>query len=315
MKMNAQFVCTGSDIFVVCEGVKIARRGYPGTPQAGTWVSLEPGHRVLDKGKASDRYRIQRRARGCAVSGCRLFASDTQTTESVSNNRAVRITVTERRQPRERWRLSTGPITMTNTRIGADGDPVKPNPFDPANLRLDQSFAANLGVKKHLTTVPVRKPNKQDFVRVHPDPAYILSPAAIIELKEDRETYLVTPDIANDLPGEFVAATLYTTINRQGVVHVWPVKLPGPDGKHNEWHRSAAEAAEMAMRSWVRVTPNMSLGANEISEATWQLTGPGMAEAFPPGNLGSCIPREGGGSPRSPTGPAASRRSLNSIGN
>jgi hypothetical protein len=51
MKMNAQFVCTGSDIFVVCEGVKIARRGYPGTPQAGTWVSLEPGHRVLDKGK------------------------------------------------------------------------------------------------------------------------------------------------------------------------------------------------------------------------------------------------------------------------
>jgi len=27
--------------------VKIARRGYPGTPQAGTWVSLEPGWEVV----------------------------------------------------------------------------------------------------------------------------------------------------------------------------------------------------------------------------------------------------------------------------
>jgi hypothetical protein len=158
--------------------------------------------------------------------------------------------------------------------VDSSGAVKPPNPFDPANLRLDQSFAANLGVKKHLTTVPVRKPNKQDFVRVNPDPAYILSPAAIIELKEDRETYLVTPDIADDLPGEFVAATLYTTINRQGVVHIWPVKLPGPDGKHNEWHRSAAEAAEMAMHRWVRVTANMSLGANEIAEATGNLLDP-----------------------------------------
>jgi hypothetical protein len=123
---------------------------------------------------------------------------------------------------------------------------VKQNPFDPASLRLDQSFAANLGVKKLLTTVPVRKPNRQDFVRVNPGPEYRLSPAAVIELKEDRETYLVTPDMASQIPGEFVAVVLYTTINRQGVLSVWPVKLPGPDGKHNEWHRSAAEAAAKA---------------------------------------------------------------------
>jgi hypothetical protein len=51
MNMNAQFVCTGSDIFIVCDGVRIARRGYPGTPQAGTWVSLGPGYRVFDSKK------------------------------------------------------------------------------------------------------------------------------------------------------------------------------------------------------------------------------------------------------------------------
>src|SRR5689334_18596049 len=70
---------------------------------------------------------------------------------------------------------------------------LAPDPFDPAALRLDQAFAETAGVKRLLTTVPVRKPNRQDFVRVHPDPRYQLTPASIIELKEDRETYLARP--------------------------------------------------------------------------------------------------------------------------
>jgi hypothetical protein len=148
------------------------------------------------------------------------------------------------------------------------------DPFDPASLRLDQSFADTIGVKKLLRTVPVRKPNRQDFVRVHPSSAHRLTPTAIIELKEDKEIYLVTPAMAIELPGEFNAVTLFTAISRQGVLHLWPVKLPSPDGKHNEWHRSAAEAAELAMSRWVRITANMSLGAYEMFEATGDLPEP-----------------------------------------
>jgi hypothetical protein len=40
--------CTGDDIFIAFNGVRIARRGYPDTAQAGTWVSHQPGWRVLD---------------------------------------------------------------------------------------------------------------------------------------------------------------------------------------------------------------------------------------------------------------------------
>ncbi|MFZ0620804.1 MAG: hypothetical protein WAM76_02265 [Pseudolabrys sp.] len=159
-----------------------------------------------------------------------------------------------------------------------DTNNKKPNPFDPAALRLDQSFADTVGVKKHLVTVPVRKPNRHDFVRVHSHLEYRLTPAAIIEVKEDREVYLVTPNIARELAGEFTAATLFTTINRQGVLHLWPVKLPGPDGKHNEWHRSAAEAAELAMKGWIRVTANMSVGAYEVFEAIGDLPEPEWPE-------------------------------------
>lgn len=154
-------------------------------------------------------------------------------------------------------------------------------PLDPftnlEGLRLNQSFADTVGVKRLLTTVPVRKPRRQDFVRVHPAPEYRLTPAALIELKEERETYLLTPQMANELPGEFVAATLYTTITRQGVLSLWPVRLQ-VDGRHNDWHRSAAEAAELAMGKWIRLSANMSPGAYEISEAIGTLPEPTWPE-------------------------------------
>jgi len=147
------------------------------------------------------------------------------------------------------------------------------DPFDPANLRLDQSFVETSGVKKLLTTVPVRKPNGQDFVRVHPDQAYRLT-SAIIELKDDREVYLVLPHIAHELPGECSSVVLHTGINRQGVVFLWPVKLPTPDGRINEWHRSAAEAAERAMTAWLRVKADMALGAYAMFAASSTIPDP-----------------------------------------
>ena len=138
--------------------------------------------------------------------------------------------------------------------------------FDLTKLRLDQSFAETAGVKKLLTTVPVRKPNRQDFIRVHEGENYRMD-AALIEFREDRETYLVAPYIARELSGEYVLATIYTAINRQGVPFLWPVRLPTPDGRVNEWHHSARQGAALAMRRWIRVKPNMSLGAYELYEA------------------------------------------------
>ncbi len=165
---------------------------------------------------------------------------------------------------------------MTDTKTAS-----VPEALDPFSnlegLRLNQSFADTVGVKRLLTTVPVRKPGRQDFVRVHPAAEYRLTPAALIELKDERETYLVMPQMANELPGEFVAATLYTTITRQGVLSLWPVRLP-VEGRQNDWHRSAAEAAELAMTKWIRLRANMSLGAYEISEAIGDLPEPAWPE-------------------------------------
>ena len=39
----------GTDLYAVFHGVRIAKRGANGTPQARTWISLEPGYRVRDE--------------------------------------------------------------------------------------------------------------------------------------------------------------------------------------------------------------------------------------------------------------------------
>ena len=39
----------GADLYAVFHGVRIAKRGAEGTPQARTWISLEPGYRVRDE--------------------------------------------------------------------------------------------------------------------------------------------------------------------------------------------------------------------------------------------------------------------------
>ncbi len=149
--------------------------------------------------------------------------------------------------------------------------------LDPSRLRLSQDFGESTGVKKLVTTVPVRKPNKQDFIRVHPDPAYRLE-TAVLEFKEERETYLVTPELWPELPSELTPKVLFPAINRQKVMFVWPIRLPGEDGRHDEWNASALEAAKMAEKDWIRVSANMSLGAYEVYQATGDLPEPEWPE-------------------------------------
>jgi hypothetical protein len=154
---------------------------------------------------------------------------------------------------------------------------VKTGKIDLEKLKLTQNFAANAGVKKALTMVPVRKPTRQEFVRVRPEEEYQFS-TGVIELKEERETYLVDTDLWSVLPGEIVPKILLTTINKQGVLTLWPITLPAEDGRLNNWSASAMEAAQMARSQWIRVAANMSLGGYDTFVATGDLPEPEWPE-------------------------------------
>lgn len=150
---------------------------------------------------------------------------------------------------------------------------VPPDPFDLEALRLKPNFIETAGVKKLLSTVPVRKPHPQEFVRVHPGPE-MRGNFLMLDLKEDREEFLVMPNLIGELNDECVMKTLFTAISRQGVCFLWPVRLPRPDDRANEWARSAREAAELATTSWVRFKANMALGAYDISLAEAKVADP-----------------------------------------
>ena len=167
----------------------------------------------------------------------------------------------------------TDPNTMPDMQPTTEQQASTPDPFDPTNLRLSQSFVETAGVKKLLTTIPVRRPSRQEFVRVHPSAEYREN-FPIIELKDEREEYIVTASLVPELIGEFVIKTLYLAINRQGTLFFWPVRLPGPDGKDMNWWKSAREAAVLAMKDWVRIKANMNLGAYDIFKAASVISEP-----------------------------------------
>ncbi|HEX2473272.1 MAG TPA: hypothetical protein VHK01_00920 [Lacipirellulaceae bacterium] len=150
------------------------------------------------------------------------------------------------------------------------------DPFDPAQLRLSQDFATSAGVRKVLLTVPVRKPDKSWFVRVHPAEAYRLQ-TAVLNLKEDQEIYLIERSLWTDLmttEATFTFLALFTSITRQGTVFLWPIGLPGPEGKQNSWNLSGLDAAAKAMEKWGRVTANSQSAGYDFTEALADLPAP-----------------------------------------
>jgi hypothetical protein len=164
--------------------------------------------------------------------------------------------------------------TLTAVEQPATDTPASPpDPFAPENLRLDQSFTETVGVKKLLTTIPVRRPNRQTFFRVHPDPAY-RDVFPMIEDKGEGEEYIVHKDIVPKLSDELVIKQLCLAITRQNTVFFLPLRLPGSDGKDMEWWRSLREHADRATAHWIRVVANKELGAYDALQAVANLPEP-----------------------------------------
>lgn len=150
-----------------------------------------------------------------------------------------------------------------------------PNPFDPASLRLGSDFAASLGVRKIISTVPVRKPGKSEWFRVRPGEDWRLMTAVLeVENGIDRATYLVHPSLWTELQGETVPALVLTCVNRASDLFLWRIKLPGPDGRSNTWTESAIRIAQAAEANWCRMVADTANGHYTHFEPTATLPDP-----------------------------------------
>lgn len=169
-----------------------------------------------------------------------------------------------------------GQTDLSETPLGdQDGQELAmgPDPFDPASLRLGQDFASSIGVKKVLTVVPCRKPNRQEFLRVRPGEDWRLE-TGMFEDRLNRDFYLVQRQLWAELSGEVFPVCLFLATNRQNDIFLWPVRLPGMDGRSNPWNESALAAARLAESRWVRVAANMGGGMYDAFEAAEELSKP-----------------------------------------
>jgi hypothetical protein len=156
-----------------------------------------------------------------------------------------------------------------NTNVDTD------DPWDLDALRLPQDVDLGLGGQKLLVTVPVRKPQRQEYVRVRPGESWRFL-TALLTSEEERESYLVAPLLWDELAADIHRTVLFTAINRQNVLFLWPVRLAAGDRKASAWQTSALEAAQQAVHHWTRLSSNMPLGAydiyvagNELPEPEW----------------------------------------------
>jgi len=142
-----------------------------------------------------------------------------------------------------------------------------PAPLSLQDLVLPQNFGVMAGIKKAIVSIPIRKPGNQSYVRVHAGENWRFQ-CAMLQLKEDGECYLVLPHLYSELANEVRPKVVYTGINRDGSVFLWPINAPGDDGRLDAWSESAHVAAEMAQTHWIRLVANRTVGAYDVLEAT-----------------------------------------------
>ena len=144
---------------------------------------------------------------------------------------------------------------------------------DLKSLRLPANYGATLGVRKLLTSVQVGRPKKSNFFRTHKSDDMTF-PAMVLENKEAHESYVVVPEVAQEISELVRPVMLHAAIDRQNNAFLIPVPLPGEDGTRNQWHESLAQAVEHAKLKWIRITANMHNGGYDVYEAEGELPEP-----------------------------------------
>jgi hypothetical protein len=149
--------------------------------------------------------------------------------------------------------------------------------LDLSVFRVRQNHGLDLAVRKVLVSVRVGKPPPTTFYRVDPRPDYS-DVFFVLDIKDTGDSYIVGPHIAPLYPRLITARRFFVVVTRDGDIMLWPITVPGPDGAHNPWHRSAFECAQLAMTRWVRIESNRTGGAYQPYVAQADLEPPAWPE-------------------------------------
>jgi hypothetical protein len=139
--------------------------------------------------------------------------------------------------------------------------------WDLESVRLSQDFGEIIGAQQVIATVSVRPPHAQEWFRVNPDKDWQLQ-TAILQLKKDREYFLISPKLHVQLWDEIKPVILFAAISRQGEFFLWPIRLPRSDGKSDDFMKTDLAAAREAQQYWTRRSWVAESKSHKILRAT-----------------------------------------------
>jgi hypothetical protein len=146
--------------------------------------------------------------------------------------------------------------------------------FDMGKLILPQNYEESGGAQKVIVRVAVRKPNRNEFFRVHPDGENYSFRCALVEDPDNRDVYVMAGELADQYPDLCRPVKIVTAINRTGNPFLWPLKMPTGDRRGGAWIDSALQASEYAKKKWVKIMADMSAGQYSVFKATGNLEEP-----------------------------------------
>lgn len=161
--------------------------------------------------------------------------------------------------------------------VPPESGPPDPDPFNPASLRIQPG--TSITTEQVITSVPVRRPKRDEFFRVHPDPGYQLDCLVVERDSErDRDIFVVPPEYREPLVEVARPVRLFTCMSRRGITFLWPVKIATDGGRGQRWGDSALKIADQAKQVWVRMWGDIGLGAYAMTKAWGNLAEPKWPE-------------------------------------
>jgi hypothetical protein len=140
-------------------------------------------------------------------------------------------------------------LPHTDSTIGQSSE------LDLEQFRIDQDFASHLNTRKSAVSIPVRPPNRQLWIYIHPDKDW-RGAFAVLEDKINQRTYIVVPEIVPEVTADLVPKLLVTYATRQGTTGLWPIRLPDEAGRLDTYNESALSIVEQYSGQWIRVLAN-----------------------------------------------------------
>lgn len=167
--------------------------------------------------------------------------------------------------PIEAAQFATSPHLVTENG-GFDLDALR---FDPQDHGAVAERVWTAG------SIPIRKPNKQEFFRVKPGETF---PMAMVDLRDEGEFYIVSRTMIPTLMQDMKSFMLRLCLNVQGGLFVWPVPTPAADGRQNNWHVQQRDCADRAEGTWIRMVADRAGGgyvvysSDALPDPVWPMT-------------------------------------------